>query len=88
VPVLLRIRGFAFFMVMADCAERAHVHVRAGADQRGDPRAKVWLEPDVELERVRGYDKSDIAKIERLASENQEILLSRWHQICDGAAGP
>ena len=82
VPVLLRAHGFAFYMVMADCLERVHVHVRPAAHAASEQRAKVWLEPHVELGSAQGYDRTQLVRIERLLLENRELLMGRWEEIC------
>jgi hypothetical protein len=67
-----------FYIVMADCLEPVHVHVRAG----NDARAKFWLVPHVELGTARGYDRTQLGMIERLVSDHRETLLKRWDETC------
>ena len=40
-PRVLEINGYIFYFFSADCAERAHMHVK-----KGDGNGKVWIKPD------------------------------------------
>ena len=49
-PTLLRTGSYTFFIVLHDCSERRHVHVKGGG--RGE--AKYWLEPVTDQAATRG----------------------------------
>jgi len=49
-PTLFRTGPYTFFIVLHDCSERRHIHVKGG--DRGE--AKYWLEPVVEQAATRG----------------------------------
>jgi hypothetical protein len=53
--------------------EPAHVHV-----DRDDQSAKFWLEP-VALARNLGFGPSELRRIQRLVSENRNLLLEEWY---------
>lgn len=77
-PTLLESGPFTFFIVMRDCEERPHVHVKG--DGRGE--AKIWLDPAVELAANRGYTPRQIGRIERIVRSHRAILVVRWAAEC------
>jgi hypothetical protein len=79
-PTLLRVGPYQFYMVMFDCRERMHVHVKGGG--RGE--AKFWLVPDIGLAAHRGYTSRDLVRIEAIIQENRETLVKRWLDVCEG----
>ena len=79
-PTLLRTGQFTFFMVLHDCAERRHVHVRGGG--RGE--AKFWLDPVVERTATRGYTARELSRIERQIRDHRRTLVQRWDEACEG----
>lgn len=76
-PTLPVIGPYRFFIVMGDCAEPRHVHVKGG----GDGEVKVWLEP-VELAASKGYTRLRIERILALVRENRGVLILRWNEEC------
>jgi hypothetical protein len=56
VPTLLRVGPYQFYMVMFDCRERKHVHVKGG----GPGRLKLWLEPEIGVAAVSGYTAREV----------------------------
>ena len=78
VPTLLRIGPYRFFMVMFDCVERPHIHVRGGS--AGE--AKLWLVPSVSLATTRGYTARELARIRLIVVRNGEVLIDRWRRAC------
>jgi hypothetical protein len=79
-PTLLRIGPHTFFMVLHDCAERRHIHVRGGG--RGE--AKYWLDPIVEQAATRGYTGRELSRIERQIRDHRGALIRRWTEVCEG----
>jgi len=77
-PTLLRVGPFQFFMVMFDCVERPHIHVRGGA--MGE--AKLWLVPSVSLATTRGYTARELDRIMVIVARNAEVLIDRWLKTC------
>jgi hypothetical protein len=75
-PTLLIAGGYTFRFRLADCEERAHVHV-TGA--RGS--AKVWLAP-VGLARSRAYNHHVLNEIVEISRTHQREWLRRWHEVC------
>ncbi len=77
-PTLLRVGPYRFFMVMFDCAERPHIHVRGGSIGE----AKVWLVPSVSLATMWGYTARELDRIRVIVARNAEVLIERWLQTC------
>jgi hypothetical protein len=44
--------------------------------------AKVWLDPIVSLVESHGYSRKELRDIERIATENLEILRNEWDNFC------
>jgi len=79
-PTLLRTGPYTFFIVLRDCSEPRHVHVRGGG--RGE--AKYWLDPAVELAASRGYTGRELVRIERDIRGHSGALARRWDEVCEG----
>ena len=79
-PTLLRVGPHTFFIVLHDCAEPRHVHVKGGG--RGE--AKFWLEPAVEQAATRGYTGRELLRIERQIRDHRAALIRRWNEACEG----
>ena len=79
-PTLLRTGCYTFFIVLHDCAERRHVHVKCGG--RGE--AKYWLDPVVERAATRGYTGRELSRIEREIRDHRGVLVRRWDEACEG----
>lgn len=81
-PVLLRVRPYRFFIVLFDCRERRHVHVRGG----GPGEAKVWLDEEVSVAAARGYTPREVERVIRVARIHREKLVERWMEACKDAS--
>jgi hypothetical protein len=79
-PTLLRVGPYTFFIVLHDCAERRHVHVKGGG--RGE--AKYWLDPTVEQAANRGYTGRELSRIARQIRDHRAALIRRWDEACEG----
>lgn len=77
-PTLLRVGPYRFFMVMFDCVERPHIHVRGGSIGE----AKCWLAPSVSLAKSWGYTSTELARIRVIVARNAEVLIDRWLRTC------
>ncbi len=80
-PTLLRKDGFIFEMVMFDCRERRHVHVKGNA--KGG--AKFWLEPFEQASASR-YNDHELSTIRKIIRDNLATLIQRWDEECARAA--
>ncbi len=81
-PTLLEVGQYKLFIVVHDCLERRHVHVKGGG--RGE--AKYWLDPVVEQAATRGYTGRQLTRIERLIRQHRGTLVRRWDEACEGRA--
>ena len=77
-PTLLKVGPYQFFMVMFDCIERPHVHVRGGSIGE----AKFWLVPTVSLATSWGYTAREVARIRQIVARNAEDLIDQWLRTC------
>jgi len=68
------IEGYRFRFYSSDRVEPPHMHVI-----HGEKVAKVWLTL-VEVEYNRGYNRTELNRIVRLAEANREQLLQIWHE--------
>jgi hypothetical protein len=72
-PTFLRDGPYRFFVYASDREEPRHVHV-----ERESKVAKFWLDP-VRLQRVGGFSRTEIIRIERLVRKHEQLLLEAWH---------
>ncbi len=54
---------------------------------RGDPTAKLWLDPDVRIADNHGYSRHELREIERIAREHLEQLRDEWDRFCTDSDG-
>ena len=73
-PTVLRAGPYRFFFYSADRDEPPHVHV-----EREEANAKLWLEP-VRIDSSRGFGRTEIGRIQRLAEEHAAFLLRSWYE--------
>lgn len=72
-PTVLRIGAYRLFFFAGDRYEPAHIHI-----ERDDNLAKFWLDP-VRLQSSGGFSRTEIAKIQKIVLENQQLLLESWN---------
>ena len=77
-PTLHKEAGYVFEMVMFDCQERRHAHVRGN----GKSGAKFWLEPIVEMASPGRYNENELKQISRIIRENLATMTQRWDDEC------
>lgn len=77
-PTLHAEAGYIFEMVMFDCRERRHAHVRGN----GKGGAKFWLEPTIEVASPGGYNAHEVRQIERIIEDNLAKMIVRWDEEC------
>lgn len=73
-PTIFRAKGFRFFFYSRE-EPRMHVHVLG---ERG--RAKVWLEPRIEVATSRGLSERDLRITLDLIRERQDEIHRVWHE--------
>ncbi len=74
-PTLLTIGPYRFFCYAGDRDEPPHVHIERDQDE-----AKFWLDP-IQLQSNRGFSRTEINRIQKLAEDNQAQLLAGWHDF-------
>lgn len=72
-PTLLRAGPYRIYFHSHEPNEPPHVHV-----DREDQSAKFWLKP-VTLANNLGFSALEIRRIRRILSENEAMLLEKWH---------
>lgn len=78
-PTVLRSGPYRLFFYASDGGEPEHVHV-----EREHRVAKFWLQP-VRLQKSGGFGRAEIARIERMVTEHQRILLEAWNEYFHGS---
>ena len=77
-PTILRVGPYRFFFYAGDRGEPLHVHVESG-----DKVAKFWLSP-VRLDGSSGFQRQEIARIQRIVTDNAEELREAWNAYFKG----
>lgn len=77
-PTILRIGAYRFFFFAGDRYEPPHIHV-----ERDDNLAKFWLDP-VRLQNSGGFSRNEIAKIQKIVIEHQQLLQDAWYAYFNG----
>ena len=77
-PTLHREAGYLFEMVMFDCREPPHIHVKGN----GKGGAKLWLVPGIEVATPGGYDPHEVAQVRRITGANLAAMTRRWDEEC------
>lgn len=52
-----------------------HVHVTSAEGE-----AKIWIEPEIEVDRCVGYDPSQVSEILNQVRDRRDEIKSRWKQ--------
>ena len=73
-PTVLRWGPYRAFFYSNECAEPAHIHVRAG-----EKEAKFWLH-DISLVVNAGFSSHEIGDIIRYLRQNRNHLLDAWNE--------
>ena len=71
------ISPYRFYFFSYDCGEPRHMHV-----VREDMSAKFWLDRIVSLFESHGYSRKELRDIEKITTENLEILRNEWDSFC------
>jgi hypothetical protein len=77
-PTVLRIGSYRFFFYASDRHEPAHVHV-----EREDKITKFWIDP-IRLQKSGGFNRREIAQIQKIINEHQAALLEAWNDYFSG----
>ena len=74
-PTLLSINGFRFFVYSNENNEPAHVHVL-----KGNSYGKIWLEPEIEIVYLEGFNSHEVKKIQELVVAHSENFKKKWYE--------
>jgi Domain of unknown function (DUF4160) len=69
--------GYRVSFYMQDCEEPRHVHI-----ERGDAKAKYWLDPIKLAHCNRRFTSADRRKAEALLRAHLEFVRDEWDRIC------
>lgn len=73
-PKIFEKDGFTFFFYSNE-HRPIHVHVR-----RGGGEAVFNVEESVELRESQNMNVSELSRAQRLAEENRQLILEKWHE--------
>ena len=76
-PKVFSWRGyrFHFFSNEGDPLKPCHIHV-----QKGNNRAKFWLDPYISLEYNYGYTSKELNRFHKIIEENEELIRRKWDE--------
>ncbi|MEX0779204.1 MAG: DUF4160 domain-containing protein [Balneolales bacterium] len=73
-PTVFRYNGYRFFFFSRE-EERMHVHVI-----HADGEAKVWLEPEIELQSFVGLRSRQVKEIMEKVTEHRNEIKENWNR--------
>lgn len=76
-PTVLRTEGYRFYFFSNEHLP-IHIHV-----QKGGQKARIELEPVVEVDRNEGFNPAEMRQIIRIIEENYDNLIQAWHETFD-----
>ncbi len=74
-PTLLRILGYVFSFYSNENKEPPHVHV-----EKGDAEGKIWIDPEIKVEFLVGFNPKEKKKILEIVTENVENFKTQWNE--------
>ncbi len=74
-PTILTVNGFRFFFYSGDRSEPIHIHVT-----KGNATGKIWLEPEIKIAYMVGFNHKEIKDILALAIDNNETFKLKWNE--------
>ena len=73
-PTVLREHGFRFHFFSEEHLP-IHIHVK-----KGGSRARIVLEPIIEIDKNYGFSPPEMRKIMQIISEHYEHLIEQWYE--------
>ena len=73
-PTVFRYKDYRFFFFSRE-EHRMHIHVLSPEGE-----AKVWIEPEIALDRSVGYNSSQISEIMNQVKDHKDEIENRWRQ--------
>ena len=74
-PTILTVSGFRFFFYSGDKNEPIHIHVT-----KGSATGKIWLEPEISIAYMVGFNNKDIRDIIKVVINNNESFKLKWNE--------
>ena len=76
-PKIFEWNGFRFFFFSDEGSpvEPCHVHV-----SKGSMYAKIWLEPEVHIDKCYGMNSSQINALINKIEEKKELIKEKWNE--------
>jgi len=74
VPTILNAQGYRFFFFSQEHLP-IHVHI-----QKGGARARIVLEPEIEIDKNYGFTPPQIRTIIQLIEQHYDYLTQQWHE--------
>ena len=73
-PTVFRYKSYRFFFFSRE-ETRIHIHV---VSPEGE--AKIWVEPEIELERSVGYSRAQVSEILKQVEEHRDEIENSWRE--------
>jgi hypothetical protein len=73
-PTIFRYKGFRFFFFSRE-EDRMHVHIL-----HTEGEAKVWIEPEIELQSSTGLSSKQIKEIIEQVNEHKDEIREHWNK--------
>lgn len=73
-PTILNAQGYRFFFFSQKHLP-IHVHI-----QKGGARARIVLEPEIEIDKNYGFTPPQIRTIIQLIEQHYDYLTQQWHE--------
>ena len=74
-PTILTVNGFRFFFYSGDRNEPIHIHVT-----KGKATGKIWLEPEIRIAYMVGFNNKEIKEIGELVKNNNKTFKTKWNE--------
>ena len=75
-PTILIVDGFRFFFYASDQNEPCHIHVN-----KGDGIGKIWLSPQISIQYLNYFTKTEERKILDIVHVYQHYLIKKWYEF-------
>lgn len=74
-PTIFIVNGFRYFFYSSENDEPIHVHIT-----KGDSNCKVWLEPEISIAYMHGFNSREIRQIMEVIATEIVTLKKKWNE--------